>query len=144
MMPDLPLPVPSADNQPFWDALNGGELRIQRCADCGTLRHPPRPMCAHCQSFDVEWARMSGRGTVFSYIVTHQPIHPALADRVPFATVIVELEEGPRLTTNLVDVAPDEITIGMPVEVVFQRANDEITLPLFRRTSFAPADATAT
>lgn len=137
MMAELPLPVPSPDNQQFWDALTEGELRIQRCAACNTLRHPPRPMCPQCRSFDVEWVRMSGRGTVFSYIVTHQPIHPALVDRVPFATVIVELEEGPRLTTNLVDVSPAEITIGMPVEVVFQRASDEITLPLFRRSAGA-------
>lgn len=137
MMADLPLPVPSPDNQPFWDALSEGELRIQRCTACGTLRHPPRPMCAHCRSFEAEWVRMSGHGTVFSYIVTHQPIHPALVDRVPFATVIVELEEGPRLTTNLVDVSPAEITIGMPVEVVFQSVSDAITLPLFRRATGA-------
>jgi hypothetical protein len=139
MMAELPLPVPSPDNQPFWDALNEGELRIQRCTGCGTLRHPPRPMCAHCRSFDTEWVVVSGRGTVFSYTVTHQPIHPALVDRVPFATVLVELEEGPRLTTNLVDVPPEEIAIGMPVEVVFQRASDEITLPLFRRAAGAAA-----
>ena len=136
-MPELPLPVPSEDNQTFWDYLNQGELRIERCAACGTMRHPPRPMCAECQSYEVEWVRVSGRGSVYSYIVTHQPIHPALVDKVPFATVIVELEEGPRLTTNLVDVAPAEIAIGMPVEVVFQRMNDQITLPLFRRAAAA-------
>jgi uncharacterized OB-fold protein len=134
-MPELPLPVPSEDNQTFWDYLNQGELRIVRCAACGTMRHPPRPMCAECQSYEVEWVRVSGRGSVYSYIITHQPIHPALVDKVPFATVIVELEEGPRLTTNLVDVAPAEITIGMPVEVVFQHMNDQITLPLFRRAA---------
>lgn len=134
-MAALPLPVPAEDNQPFWDALNAGELRIQRCTDCGTLRYPPRPMCSSCQSFDVEWARMSGRGTVYSYTVTHQPIHPALVDRVPFATVLVDLEEGPRLTSNLVDVAPGEISIGMPVVLAPTRVSDAITLPLFRRAS---------
>ena len=138
-MVDLPLPVPSEDNQPFWDALNAGELRIERCARCGSLRHPPRPMCPHCHSFDAEWVRMSGRGTVYSYVVTHQPIHPAFAERVPFATVQVELEEGPRLTSNLVDVPPGEITIGMPVEFAPTRATDAITLPLFRASIEARA-----
>ncbi len=134
-MVDLPLPVPSEDNQPFWDALNAGELRIERCARCGSLRHPPRPMCPHCHSFDAEWVRMSGRGVVYSYIVTHQPIHPAFVERVPFATVQVELEEGPRLTSNLVDVAPGEISIGMPVVLAPTRVSDAITLPLFRRAT---------
>lgn len=132
-MAELPLPVASEDNQAFWDYLNQGELRIQRCASCGLLRHIPRPMCPRCRSFEHDWAPMSGRGTVYSYIVTHQPIHPALVDRVPFATVLVELEEGPRLTSNLVDMPPDAIEIGMSVEVVFERASEEITLPLFRR-----------
>jgi uncharacterized OB-fold protein len=132
-MADLPRPQPDDDARPFWDYTRTGELRVQRCAACGALRHPPRPMCARCHSLDVEWAPVSGRGTVFSYVVTHQPVHPALADRVPFATVLVELEEGPRLTSNLVDVPPGEITIGMPVEVVFERLDDEVTLPLFRR-----------
>jgi len=140
-MAELPLPVPSEDNQPFWDSLRAGELRIQRCARCGTLRHPPRPMCARCHAFEVEWAPMSGRGTVYSYIVTHQPIHPALVDRVPFATVLVELEEGPRITSNLVDVPPAEVAIGLGVQVVFERASDEITLPLFRRAGAAPPGA---
>ena len=132
-MVDLPLPVPSEDNQPFWDALNAGELRIERCARCGSLRHPPRPMCPHCHSFDAEWVRMSGRGVVYSYIVTHQPIHPAFVERVPFATVQVELEEGPRLTANLVEVPPAEIRIGMPVSVVFDDVTPEISIPRFRR-----------
>ena len=132
-MAELPRPAPDDDARPFWDYAHAGELRIQRCAACGTLRHPPHPMCVHCHSLDVEWAPMSGRGTVYSYVVTHQPVHPALVDRVPFATVVVELEEGPRLTSNLVDVPPAEIAIGMPVAVAFERVDDALTLPLFRR-----------
>jgi hypothetical protein len=132
-MAELPRPQPDDDARPFWDYVRARELRIQRCTACGTLRHPPRPMCARCRSMEVEWAPVSGRGTVFSYIVTHQPVHPALVDRVPFATVLVELEEGPRITSNLVGVPPGEIVIGMAVEVVFERLDDEVTLPLFRR-----------
>ncbi len=129
----LPLPQPDPDAQPFWDYARQGELRIQSCGDCGGLRHPPRAMCSRCGSFEVEWAAVSGRGTVYSYIVSHQAVHPALADQVPFATVLVELEEGPRLTSNLLDVEHDEIEIGMAVEVAFHPLTDEVTLPLFRR-----------
>ena len=130
---DRLLPVPEPDNQPYWDALRAGQLRIQRCTACDTLRHAPQPQCPKCRSTEHEWALMSGRGAVYSYVVTHQPTNPAFRDRTPFATVLVELEEGPRLYSNLTDVPPDEITIGLPVEVVFHPVTDAITLPLFRR-----------
>ena len=129
----LPLPQPEPEAAPFWDGLREGELRLQRCAVCGRLGYPPREMCAECGSFEFEWQPASGRGTVYTYAITQQPIHPALVDHTPFATVIVELEEGPRITSNLVDVPPDAITIGLAVEVTFERVTDEVTLPLFRR-----------
>jgi uncharacterized OB-fold protein len=90
-------------------------------------------MCSSCGSTEYEWTAVSGRGTVFSYIVTHQAIHPALAELVPHLVVLVELEEGVRITSNVVDCPPDEVAIGMPVEVTFERMNEEITLPKFRR-----------
>jgi uncharacterized protein len=130
---ELLLPVPEPDSQPFWDALLSEELRIQRCTACGELRHPPQPMCPRCNDFEHEWALMSGRGSVFSYVVSHQAVHPSLRERTPFVTVLVELDEGPRLVSNLVDVPPDEVEIGMAVEVVFHRVDAEIVLPLFRR-----------
>jgi len=129
----LPLPDPSEEAIPFWEALRGGELRLQRCAVCGALQHPPRAMCFSCRSFEFEWAPSSGRGTVYSYVVTHQPIHPALAGHTPFATVEVELEEGVRLTSNLLDVPPDEIEIGMPVRLALTRIDDEVMMPYFER-----------
>ncbi len=129
----LPVPQPDPDAQPFWDYARAGELRIQSCGDCGGLRHPPRAMCPQCGSFEVEWVAVSGRATVYSYTVSHQAVHPALVDQVPFATVLVELEEGPRLTSNLLDVEHDEIEIGMAVEVAFHPLTDEVTLPLFKR-----------
>lgn len=131
--PPFPEPVPNEENQPFWDALKRDELVIQECASCGTLHHPPRAMCPECGSLKHGWKRASGRGTVYSYVVSHQAIHPALNGYTPFATVLVELEEGPRMASNLVDVPYDAIEIGMPVEVVFEPLNEEITLPLFRR-----------
>ncbi|MCZ6886918.1 MAG: OB-fold domain-containing protein [Gammaproteobacteria bacterium] len=80
-----------------------------------------------------EWQPASGRGTVYSYVVTHQPIHPSLVGHTPFLTVEIELEEGPRVISNLVDVESDDVQIGMAVEVVFHRLNDDVTLPLFQR-----------
>ena len=131
--PGFPLPVPSEDSAPFWEYLQQGELRLQRCLVCATFVHPPRLMCPECGSFDREWVAVSGRGTVYSYVVTRQAIHPSFEGHTPYATVVVELAEGPRLTSNLVDVAVDDIAIGLPVEVAFVTVSDEVTLPLFRR-----------
>lgn len=129
----LPLPQPFEEALPFWEGLKEGVLRLQKCSSCGQLSHPPKALCANCHSFDMGWVPASGRGTVYSYIVTRQAIHPALTGHVPFATVQVELEEGPILTSNVIDVPPDEIEIGLPVQVVFERINDEVTLPYFKR-----------
>lgn len=131
--PDFPLPVPSEDGAPFWEHLHAGELRIQRCTSCGRLQHPPRLLCAECGSAERDWALMNGRGTIYSFVVTHQAIHPSFEGHLPYVTVLVELEEGPRMASNLLDVPVDEVAIGMPVEVDLVRVSDEITLPLFRR-----------
>lgn len=131
--PDFPLPVPSEDGAEFWEHLHAGEFRIQQCASCARLQHPPRTVCPGCGSAEHEWAQMSGRGSVFSFVVTHQAVHPAFEGHTPYVTVLVELEEGPRLASNLLDVAVDEVRIGMPVQVELVRVSDEVTLPLFRR-----------
>jgi uncharacterized OB-fold protein len=129
----LPLPQPNDDTQPFWDYCRAGELRLQRCSACGEWRHPPRPLCPRCRSFEIEWAPVSGRGQVYSYVVTHQAVHPALTDLVPHAVVLVALEEGPLLTSNLVDCPPDEIAVDMAVVVTFEAVSESVTLPKFRR-----------
>ena len=131
--PDLPIPQPAEEAEPFFTALRAGRLVIQRCMACGALAHPPRAMCRSCQGVDFDWQPMSGQGEVYSYVVTHQAVHPALTGYTPMATVEVALTEGPHLTTNLVDVAPEEIEIGMPVEAVFEDVGDGVVLPLFRR-----------
>jgi uncharacterized OB-fold protein len=130
-MASLPLPVPDEVSAPFWEYARQNELRAQRCSACGLLRYPPRLTCPNCGSTDAEWQKLSGRGKVFTYGVSHQAIHPALEGRVPFTTLIVDLEEGLRFTSNLVEGSPP-IEIGTPVEVVFERQNDEITLPRFK------------
>ena len=129
---EKPLPRPSEDSAPFWEAAHKGELRMQRCGDCGHIRFPPALLCARCLSERAEWVLLSGRGTVFSWIVVHQSQHPAFNTDVPYNVAIIELEEGPRLHTNIVDCANDRIYIGMPVEVTFERVNDDTALVKFR------------
>ncbi len=130
---DIPIPVPNADNAGFWDACRAGELRLQRCTGCGTFRHHPRPICPSCGSLDYEWARASGRGTVHTFTIVHRPTLPAFEDDIPYNVVAVRLDEGVFMVSNLVDCPNDQIAIGMPVEVVFERVSDEVTLPRFRR-----------
>jgi len=129
---EKPLPAVTEDGAPYWEACRHDELRAQRCGACGHVRWPPSVLCPKCLGEDAEWVRLSGRGTVYSFIVVHRPQHPAFFDDVPYNVAIVELDEGIRLHANVVDCAPDALRVGLPVEVVFQRVNDEITLPRFR------------
>ena len=127
-------PVPGIDdvNRPYWEAAKRHELIIQKCRECGHYRYPPGIICPHCVSDDLEWAKVSGRGTIFTWTVFHKVYHPGFTGEVPYAVVAVELEEGPRVTSNLVDCALENITIGMPVEVVFEDITQELSLPKFR------------
>jgi uncharacterized OB-fold protein len=125
-----PRPAVTEDTAFFFDGARRGALLIQRCSSCGTLRHPPRPACAVCRSFDWDTVTASGRGTVYSYVVVHHPQVPAFDYPMPIA--LVELEEGTRLVADLLGVAPDAVRIGMPVVVDFVAVDDELTLPMFR------------
>ena len=129
----LPLPQPTQEARPFFAALQEGRLAIQQCAACGTLSHPPKAMCSACHGTAFQWETMTGKGDIYSYVVTHQAVHPAFVDHTPMATVEVELAEGPHLVSNLVDVPPSEVWIGLPVEVVFEDIGNGVVLPLFRR-----------
>ena len=129
---EKPLPRPTEDSAPYWEAAQRGELRMQQCGDCGHVRFPPSLICPVCLSSRAEWVRLSGRGTVYSWIVVHQSQHPAFNADAPYNVAIIELEEGPRLHTNLVNCLNDQIHIGLPVEVVFEKISDEVTLPKFQ------------
>ena len=133
--PKSPRPLPEVDAQlaPYFAAAREERLVVQRCGGCGALRFPPRELCSACLSVAADWVQVSGRGEVFSFNVMHQIYHPAFATEVPYAVVVVKLAEGPKMISNLVDCPIDEIRIGMPVEVVFERASDQVTLPKFRR-----------
>jgi len=134
-MPDYtgPLPVPTPETRPFWEAARRHELQLQRCGACGRYVFYPRAACPHCLAPELEWRRVSGRGRLHTFTVVSrgQRGFPLPA---PYVLAIVELEEGPRLMTNLVGVEPDpeKLRIGMPVEVVFEDVTEEIALPRFR------------
>lgn len=128
-----PLPLLDGTADEFYRFCKKHELRFQRCTDCGTWRHVPRDMCAKCGSWKWEWAKSSGRGKLFSWTVATLPMHPAFKDEVPYAVTLIELEEGPRLVSRIVDVPPQDLRDGMPVEVFFDAVTPEVTLPRFKR-----------
>ena len=130
----IPRPAPtSPDDERFWRALLEGELRIQRCAACQTYRHPPAPVCARCGAAESEWERASGRGEVWSFTIIHPPTLAAFAERVPYGAVVVRLDEGVFLDSNVVDCPNDALAVGMLVELTITVVDDDLTLPLFRR-----------
>lgn len=127
-----PLPVVSSLNRPYWDGLRARRLVMPKCDVCDYIWYPPAPVCPECWSRDFSWQPLSGRGRVNSWVVFHQAYFSSFAADVPYNVAEVELEEGPRLLTNLVEVANDAITIGLPVEVVFDVVTDEVSLAKFR------------
>lgn len=131
-----PVPAITPDMKPFFDAAKRHELVMQRCRQCGVHRFPAREICSQCLSRAAEWVRVSGVGEVFSYNVMHQIYHPGFAAEVPYAVVLVRLEDGAKMNSNLIGVQPHDIKIGMPVRVVFEDITDEVTLP-----KFAPREA---
>jgi uncharacterized protein len=122
-------PSMTADTQFFWDGAKEHRLLIQRCTGCRTLRHPPRPMCPSCGSFEWDSLEASGHGTVYSFAMPRHPQLPWFDDG--YIVALVELEEGTRLVTNLVGVDPEAVSIGMPVVVRFEAFDDGLVLPLF-------------
>ena len=123
-------PIVTDDSAVFWDAAAEGRLVAQRCRGCGVLRHPPRPMCPHCHSLDADAVELSGRGTLYSYAVLHHPQHPAF--EYPVLAALVDLDEGVRLVSNLADVGPADIAIGMRLEVTFVPTAGDRAVPVFR------------
>jgi uncharacterized protein len=132
-MSEKPTPVPTPETQPYWDGAASGELRIQRCRDCGRAYFYPRAVCPHCGSTNVEWFAASGSATLHSYIINERATS---GYDPPFVIAIVELEEGPRMLTNIIDVepTPNALVLDMPLTVRFEQRAD-MWLPMF-----APAE----
>lgn len=129
-----PLPQPTSITRPFWEAARAHRLAIQGCASCGRYVFYPRPFCPHCGG-ELAWSDVSGRGTVYSFTVARRPTARAFEPDVPYVIAIVELAEGPRLTTNVVGCAPEAVRIGMAVQVRFEDVTEEVTLVKFRPVS---------
>jgi uncharacterized protein len=128
--PLRPRPALTQDNAFWFEGARQHRLLIQRCKECGTLRHPPRPMCAECRSFEWDVVDASGRGTVYSFVVNHYPQVPAFD--YPLAVGLIELEEGTRLVANVIGVEPGDIRVGMAVEVEWVDHDPDLSLPAFR------------
>jgi uncharacterized OB-fold protein len=127
-----PLPRIDEESKGFWEGCQRHELYIQRCRSCGRTRYYPRALCPHCLSSDTEWVLSSGRGTVYTYTVTQQNQAAGFRDSLPYVLAYVELKEGVRVLTNIVDCDPTAVRIGMPVEVMFEDVTPEATLPKFK------------
>jgi uncharacterized OB-fold protein len=130
----LPTVVPDADDQAWWDACKRHELTVPVCSQCGASRFPISPVCPNCFKPGMTLRPVSGRGKIFSYTVQYNPPLPALADLCPYNIVIVELDDDHRthMVSNIVDAAPNELAVGLPVEVVWENHDNDMTLPRFR------------
>ncbi len=138
-MPEIVRPIPeiTAELRPFFEASKNGQLVVQKCNGCGTLRFPPRRLCANCLSRESSWTPVSGEGEVYSFIIMHRVYHPAFANQVPYAVATIKLKEGARMLSNVIGIDPHAIKCGMPVKVSFEKLNDEVTLPMFRPAASA-------
>ena len=134
---EMPVPAVNAETVGWWEAAARHRLVVQRCASCGTTRHPPGPICPHCRSTEAQWSELPGTGSVFTFTVVRQAFLPALADRIPYVVIAVELDggDGARMVSNLVDIDPADVAIGMRVEVVWEVMGPELSLPRFRPVS---------
>ena len=130
--PRSDLPTPDADSQPFWDAAKEGRFLIARCGACGRAHHYPRPFCPFCWSEDVSSEQASGRATLYTHSTVYVNDLSPFRDRLPYVAALVELEEGPRVMTNVVDCAPEDLRMGMPLQVAFRELDENTTAPVFR------------
>ncbi|TVL93718.1 Zn-ribbon domain-containing OB-fold protein [Streptomyces sp. SAJ15] len=132
--PRFDLPDVDAFSRVYWDAAARGRLLIRRCSRCARAHHYPREFCPHCWSEDVRWERADGAATLYTWSVVHRNDLPPFAARVPYTAAVVDLAEGPRLATEVVDCAAEDLRVGMPLRVSFRRvaAETPLTVPVFR------------
>ncbi|WP_420639173.1 FAS1-like dehydratase domain-containing protein [Candidatus Poriferisocius sp.] len=140
--PPRPRPSRNQDTDFFWEGSRVGELRIQQCLRCGQLQHPPGVRCPACGSTETGYAVVSGKGTLYSYVVAHHPRVPAFD--YPLSIGLVELDEGVRLVSNITDCQPDQLRVGMPLEVWHRQTHDDVNVPVFRPARVPPNPATLT
>lgn len=127
-----PLPHPTDITRPYWNAALAHQLVIQECRQCHSRQFYPRGFCTQCLSNDLDWLQCTGQGTIYTYTVNHRAPNACMKERVPYVVAAVDLDEGVRMITNIVDSTMDKITIGARVKVVFEDITDEISLPQFQ------------
>jgi uncharacterized protein len=127
-----PLPIIDADSRLFWNGCREHQLRFQKCEDCGWVRWPASGVCPECFSQNTVWITANGKGRVYTFVVYHVAFHPGFENDIPYVVAMVELEEGPRLLTNLVGCHPEEVRCDLAVEVTWEEVTAEFTLPMFR------------
>lgn len=127
-----PLPVIEKWNAPYWQAAKRHEFVAQQCRVCGYVHLPPGPACTNCLSADQDWVQLSGKGTIYSFGVYHQLWHPGFKEEIPYNVALIELAEGPRIISQVVDCTNDALSCGAPVEVTFEDITPNLTLPKFR------------
>lgn len=130
---EKPLPEIGEENGPFWEGTRNEQLLLQRCTSCAHLRYPVSRYCPECLEEGHEWTAVSGRGEVYSSIVFHQTYDKAFAGDVPYNVSLIQLDEGPRMFSNVVGLPPDEVEVGDRVRVVFDPVTEQVTLPRFTR-----------
>ncbi|MCL1486184.1 MAG: Zn-ribbon domain-containing OB-fold protein [Marinobacter sp.] len=131
-MTDRPVPIVDADSREYWEAAGHHKLRLPHCTQCDSPFFYPRVLCPRCHSDEIEWRQMSGRGVIYSYTISRRPAGPAFKEMAPYIVALVDLEEGPRLLTNIVTDDVSAIQIGQAVIVTFEDLEGGIALPLFQ------------
>lgn len=129
---EKPLPEATDLTRPFWKAAKEGKLLVQRCCDCGERIFYPRNICTNCMSSNLDWMQVEGQGKVHTFTIVHYAPFPSFQNDVPYVLAVIELNEGPRMLTNIVGCSPDKVEIGMEVEVVFDHVTEKIAIPKFR------------
>ena len=131
----MPLPAPSIETEPFWAAVQERRFIMPKCDACGTVSFPPTVACGACAKTSFTWTEMSGRGTVYSFVVYHRVYHPAFKDKVPYVVAVVELEEGPRIISNIVGMPIADVSCDMPVTLVYDEVRNGYLIPKFTRST---------
>jgi uncharacterized protein len=131
-IPAKPMPEPSPESRPYWEGLAQRRLVLQRCADCGRIRHYPQPMCPACHSLAADWVEASGAAMVHSWTVAHHPFHPAFRAELPYVLVTADLPEGVRLLAQLRDAGAEALRPGLELRIDFEDNGEGLTLPILR------------
>ena len=126
-----PLPYPTVESEPFWEGCKRHELLLPQCRQCAGYWFPPAATCPHCWSTEWDWRKASGRGRIYSFGVYHRVYHPGFENDLPYVFAVIQLEEGPRLVSNVINESPEKLQCDTPVEVVFEDVTEDVTLYKF-------------